>query len=200
MASIHPSTEKIPMKVSSKYFRNSINTKILFFIEDLRQIYIIFVQFCRCDMKYLSVMKRVLFLVLVLFSLSCSNDRTNRNPYLQDIGFRFDLNLNLPTYSPLTNPFNPIYVANNTAGLRGIFVVNIGSDQFMAWEASCPNHVPNECSTMILDGQNVVCSCEGYEYNLINGQLQNRPDDGRNYYDLLYYQSTFSGTVVSVSN
>lgn len=78
--------------------------------------------------------------------------------------------------------------------------MNLGSDRFIAWEASCPNHVPNDCSTMTLNGIVVTCSCEGYEYNLVNGQLQNRPNDGGRYYELLLYQSTFNGNVVSVFN
>ncbi len=145
-------------------------------------------------------MKRILCLVFIGLFLSCSTDRVSSNPFLQDIGFRFDLNLSLPLYSPLTNAGSAVYVENKTAGLRGIFVINTGFDTFMAWEASCPNHVPNECSTMTLKGQIVTCACEGYEYNLYTGQLMNRPEDGSRYYGLLFYRSTFNGNVVSVSN
>lgn len=51
-----------------------------------------------------------LFAILLLFS--CDSGRTNRNPYLQDIGFRVDLNLNLPSYSALKNTGSGVYVGS----------------------------------------------------------------------------------------
>lgn len=140
----------------------------------------------------------VIFLLLTL--LCCSTDRTNRNPYLQEIRFRIDLNLNLPLYSPLTNTGNAVYANTNVNGSKGIFVMNVGFNQYRAFEAGCPNHAPSSCSTLTLDGQKGVCPCEGYEYSLFTGQQFNRPNDGNRYYDLLEYRTTFSGNVVSVSN
>lgn len=145
-------------------------------------------------------MTRIFGLVLLFLLVSCSNDGTNRNPYLQEIGFRFEMNLNLPLYSPLTNTGSAVYVNTNVEGSRGIFVINTGFDNFMAWEASCPNHVPNTCSTMVLNGQTVTCSCEDYEYNLFTGQMLNRPDDGKRYHDLLFYKAIYGGNIVTVSN
>ena len=145
-------------------------------------------------------MKRIWSLILLVSLLACSNDRPNRNPYLQEIGFRFDLNLNLPLYSPLTNIGNVVYIPNSGVGTRGVFVINVGFDQYRAFEASCPNHVPNDCSTMLLDGQIAVCPCEQYEYTLFTGQLQNRPQDGNRYYDMLEYRATYNGGVVVISN
>ncbi|WP_036380359.1 hypothetical protein [Muricauda sp. MAR_2010_75] len=140
--------------------------------------------------------------VLLVLIISCSSDSTNRNPYLQEVGFRFDLNLNLPLYNGLNNIGNPVYVGNNGVGTRGAFVMRAGlsGSQFVAWEASCPNHTPNNCSTMTIDGQNVVCDCEGYTYNLFTGQQLDRPDDGKRYYDLLFYRATQSGNTVTISN
>ncbi|MGB5553989.1 MAG: hypothetical protein WBM83_04960 [Flavobacteriaceae bacterium] len=145
-------------------------------------------------------MKRISYLFLVVFIFSCSKEGTNRNPYLQEIGFRFDLNTNLPLYSPLTNPGSPVYVDNLSVGTRGAFVINTGFDQFRVFEASCPNHAPSDCSTMVIDGLNAVCSCEDYEYSLYTGQLLNRPEDGKRYYDMLEYRAIASGNVVIISN
>tara|TARA_R100000935_G_scaffold49214_1_gene74379 strand:+ start:28935 stop:29237 length:303 start_codon:yes stop_codon:yes gene_type:complete len=100
----------------------------------------------------------------------------------------------------LTNIGSAVYVENAAVGTRGAFVINTGFDSFMAWEASCPNHAPNDCSTMTLKGQTVTCSCEGYEYNLFTGQLLNRPEDGKTYHDLLFYRATYSGNSVIISN
>lgn len=145
-------------------------------------------------------MKRILGLSLLFFLLSCDKNSTNRNPYLQEISFRFDLNLNLPLYSPLTNIGSAVYVGNAGVGTKGAFVIKSGFNTYMAWEASCPNHAPNNCSTMSLSGQLVTCSCEGYEYNLFTGQLMNRPNDGKRYHDLLFYRATYSGNSVIISN
>lgn len=145
-------------------------------------------------------MRRLWFIFLLVSMLNCSKDRGTRNPYLQEIGFRFDVNLNLPLYSPLTNPGNAIYVGTQGVGTRGVFVMNTGFDIFRAFEASCPNHAPNSCSTMVLDGQNAICSCEDFEYSLFTGQQLNRPDDGKRYYDMLEYRATQSGNSVVISN
>lgn len=145
-------------------------------------------------------MCRFLSFVLLVFLLSCDNNSGERNPYLQEIGFRFDMNLNLPLYSPLTNLGNAVYIDSPGIGTRGVFVIKSNFDQYRAFEASCPNHVPNECSTMSLDGQVVTCACEDYEYSLFTGQLLNRPDDGMRYYDLLEYRATQNGNVVVVTN
>lgn len=145
-------------------------------------------------------MTRILRILLFVFLVSCSNDQTNRNPFLQEIGFRFDANLNLPLYSPLTNTGSAVLVQSGGIGTRGVFIINTGFNQFRAFEASCPNHAPNTCSTMTLDGQVATCACEDYEYSLFTGQQLNRPDDGNRYYDMLEYRATFNGNIVSITN
>ena len=145
-------------------------------------------------------MKRVFIFITLLFTVSCSNDGSNRNPFLQEVGFNFELNLNLPLYSNLNTIGNPVYVGNPSVGTRGAFVMRTGPDTFFAFEASCPNHAPNSCSTMTIEGQEVACSCEDYRYSLFTGQQLNRPDDGNRYYDLLFYRATQNGNSVFISN
>ncbi len=145
-------------------------------------------------------MRHFWIILILCFVVACSKDRAARNPYLQEIGFRFDINLNLPLYSPLTNPGNAIYIGSQGVGTRGVFVINTGFNVFRAFEASCPNHAPNSCSTMALDGQNALCGCEEFEYSLFTGQQLNRPDDGKRYFDMLEYNATASGNVVRISN
>ncbi|AKA34754.1 hypothetical protein [Flagellimonas lutaonensis] len=140
-----------------------------------------------------------LFTFLLLF-IACGKDNAERNPFLQETNFRFELNLNLPLYNGLNTIGNPVYVGNNGVGLRGVFVMKTSVDTYFAFEASCPNHIPNSCSTMTLDGQNVTCSCEDFEYSLFTGQLLNRPDDGERYFDLLFYRAVQSGNTVTISN
>ena len=148
----------------------------------------------------MALLKPVRALLICLILLSCSNDEDRPNPFLPDIGFNFDLNLNLPLYAPLTNIGNSVYVGNAGVGVRGAFVINTGFDLFRAFEASCPNHSPNACSTMESTGQVASCPCEDFEYNLLTGQQLNRPDDGERYYDMLEYRAVKSGNSVIISN
>jgi len=144
-------------------------------------------------------MQRIFGFFLLLFLLSCDNSGRERNPFLQDIGFRIDLNLNLPLYSPLQNIGNPVYVDINGIGTRGVFVIQSGIDQFRAFEASCPNHAPNNCSTMTISGQNANCACEDYQYSLFTGQFLDRPEGDR-FYDMLEYRADRSGNTITVFN
>lgn len=145
-------------------------------------------------------MRHYNILILLLLLLSCDSDPTNRNPYLQEVSFRFEINLNLPLYNNLNNIGNPVYVGNSGVGIRGAFVMRNSLDTFIAFEASCPNQAPSPCTTMEIDGQNVVCPCDDLTYSLFTGQLLNRPDDENRYYDLLFYRTTQSGNTVIISN
>ncbi|MBC9797567.1 hypothetical protein [Sinomicrobium weinanense] len=138
--------------------------------------------------------------ITVFFLSSCSDDKGERNPYLLEAQFSFDINLNLPKYNGLTIPGNAVYIDDPTVGIRGILVINAGGS-FYAWEASCPNHAPNDCSTMEIEGgTNCRCNCEDYEYSLFNGQMLNRPDTEERTYDLLFYQTQKSGSTLRVYN
>lgn len=142
-------------------------------------------------------MKRLITLLLFLALLSCENDdnRLNRNPFLLDTAFSFDVNL--ATNSNLSFTGNSQYFSN--AGIGGIIVFNSGIG-YIAWEASCPNHVPNNCSTMTINGVAAECSCEDYRYTLGTGELLNPPGDGSQIYPMLNYRATENNGIITVSN
>ncbi|MEJ2583992.1 MAG: hypothetical protein P8Z38_02775 [Robiginitalea sp.] len=146
--------------------------------------------------RYPLILSAILFFTL----LCCDNDTGRRNPYLQEIRFRYEINLNLPLYSPLLTTGNPVYIGNTGVGIRGVFIMNTGFDIFRAFEASCPNHAPNTCSTMSGEGQIARCSCEDFEYSLFTGQQLNRPTDDIRYYDMLEYRANLSGSTLVISN
>lgn len=145
-------------------------------------------------------MKKIWGLVLLISLLACDKQNTNRNPFLQEVGFTFEINLNLPLYSPLSTIGNVVYIGNEQVGTRGAFVIKSGFDQYRVFEASCPNHAANTCSTMSFNGQVATCSCEDYRYSIFTGQMFDRPDDGVQYYDMLEYRASFSGNSVLISN
>jgi len=150
--------------------------------------------------KATQIKSLVTLLFLSLLMISCSTQNTRRNPYLQEISFSIKLNLNLPTYTPLKIIGNPVYVSAAGAGTRGVIVMNTGFDSFVAFEASCANHLPNSCSNLKLKGQNALCDCEDFQYTLFTGQLLNPPSNGERSYDLLAYQTRLSGNVLQVFN
>lgn len=151
-------------------------------------------------------MRKILLLAGLLIVLACDNNGNgNRNPFLQEVSFSFEMNLNLPQFSPLTTIGNAIYISNPNVGIRGIFVINagigVGNNTFLAWEASCPNQTPNSCSTMeLVGGTNVICPCDNYEYTLFTGQLLTEPEGEERVFGLLNYQTRVNGNVITVFN
>ena len=138
--------------------------------------------------------KNSFILVLALIISSCSSDDARiNNPNLRPISFSVSLNTNLPEYSTLQFPGNAAFVDN--VGIQGIFVINTGTG-ILAWEAADPNHVPNTCSEMTLNGVEATCSCEDNTYNLYTGQdkAQSLP------YTLLPYRVAQEGSLIIISN
>lgn len=146
-------------------------------------------------------MKRLFFSCLVIISLfSCSSDDggINNNPYIPNTLVQFQINLDLPLFDNLRFAGGSTYISNG-GGVRGFFVFNLSGDQFLAWEASCPNHFPSNCSTMTIEGVLATCACEDFEYSLANGQLLNPVEGGENY-PMVNYRVTKSGNILSVTN
>lgn len=132
--------------------------------------------------------------------MSCSGDDnpSERNPFLPDTSFSFQIDLNLPQFNDLRFQGGSTYVSSG--GVRGFFVFNLTGTSYMAWEASCPNHSPNSCSTMSINGVLTQCSCENYEYSLATGQaLLDDPDD-EPLFPMLNYRVNNNGGILLVSN
>jgi nitrite reductase/ring-hydroxylating ferredoxin subunit len=137
----------------------------------------------------------LLAFMLILFA--CTSDRErNNNPFLVDIGFQIDLNTNLPQFGNLNFPNNFVIVPN--VGLRGVIVYNLNNSQYFAYELSDPNHSPNECSRMTVNGLELTCPCpdDQNKYNLITGA----PIQGDGLYGLKAYRAVKNGAIIRVSN
>lgn len=128
--------------------------------------------FCRkLQFKFLKLMKRIYILFGILTVLSCSkNNRVNTCNYLPNLGVNRSVNLNLPQYSQLQFTSNSVFISNE--GIYGIIVINVGNSSFRAWEATDPNHEPNNsCSQLTITGANAKCGCaDANEYSLFTGQ------------------------------
>ena len=136
----------------------------------------------------------LLFLLLV----GCSRENLERNPYLPELQFSVPINLNLPEYNALLfaggSHFLPQY------GHKGILIFNLNGNSYTAWEASCPNHLPNDCSRTQVEGVLAECACEGYQYSLATGQLLNPDAELSSPYSMVFYNTVLRGNTLVISN
>ena len=148
-------------------------------------------------------MKRIWFTtgfsaLLFLLLVGCSRENLERNPYLPELQFSATINLNLPEYNALLfaggSHFLPQY------GHKGILIFNINGNSYTAWEASCPNHLPNDCSRTQVVGVLAECACEGYQYSLATGQLLNPDAELSSPYSMVFYNTVLRGNTLVISN
>lgn len=143
-------------------------------------------------------MKKNILLLFVLVLLSCnSDDNVNRdNPFLIDPLVNIQLDLSLPQFNLLNFPGNSVII--NTQGIRGIVVYNIDNSQYVALELTDPNHAPNDCSRMEVEGIEATCPCtnDDNKYNIITGQHATQP----NLFPMQRYQATRNGNTISITN
>ncbi len=133
-------------------------------------------------------MKRILLIIpaFLVLLISCDGNSTRyRNPFLPDYNFSRDINTNLPLYSGLNSPINPIVIPDDGSGIT-LIVMKISDTDYRAWDAHCPNQAPSACSLMDVDGVNAVCSCENYTYSLFSG-------DGAGAYAMKPYRISIIG-------
>ena len=145
--------------------------------------------------KFDFVQIAILFLLLIL---GCSKDPIRRNPYLADIRFQRDLNLSLPLYNQLNFVGGSIFIPE--IGIKGVIVFNLSGSTFLAWEATCPNHLPESCSKLSISGVLAECSCENFQYSLATGQLLNPSEKLNPPRDLLFYQIQNFNGILRISN
>jgi len=136
---------------------------------------------------------KYIVLVMCFLVLGCTNSNVERNPYLFETRFDQSINLALPAFDNLNYQGGSLYWANG--GIKGLLLFNLAGT-IMAWEASCPNHVPSNCSTVQISGVTASCPCEDFQYSLATGQ----PLTEGAAYSLLFYRVQQNGTAVRIYN
>ncbi len=146
-----------------------------------------------------AMLKKIVLVCLLSVCFSCTkkDNLDNNNPNLITPLVNLNLNLNLPEYTPLQFPGNHIIVTQQ--GIKGIVVYNINNTQFTAFEISDPNHIPNSCSKMTVEGIIATCPCEDDEntYDIVTGQHKTQPDTK---YPMLRYRIELNGETLHVFN
>ena len=139
------------------------------------------------------------FSILIIFVfISCNKNSVIRNPFLTELDFEFSININLPLYNNLKFTGGSILI--NNFGHKGIILYNLNNNNYLAWEASCPNHKPSSCSKTEISGSLTVCGCENYQYSLATGQLINPSPNDTNQYAMINYGVRVSGNNLVIYN
>ena len=152
--------------------------------------------------KELSVFVKTFFFkfttLALLLLLGCGKDKIERNPYLASVRFNVNLNLNLPGFDNLRYAGGGQSIRQG--GINGLLVFNLNGNDFLAWEATCPNHPIRDCSDLSISGVLAECSCEGFKYSLATGQLLNPKDGTKNPFPMLFYNVRRSGNNLNITN
>ena len=140
----------------------------------------------------------LLILLSILILNGCVKKPLDRNPYLVDIRFQREINLSLPLYNGLNFVGGSVLIAD--IGINGVMIFNLNGSTYLAWEATCANHIPDTCSSLSISGVLAECKCEGFQYSLATGQLLNPSEDLKPPQGLLFYQVQNFNGILSVSN
>lgn len=136
--------------------------------------------------------------VLFFSLISCGKKPLERNPFLPEVRFQREIDLSLPLFNGLSFVGGSILL--NDIGFNGVILFNLNGSTFLAWEATCPNHVPKSCSKLSLSGVLSECSCEGFQYSLATGIIINPSETLSPPHNLLYYQVEEYNGILRVSN
>jgi nitrite reductase/ring-hydroxylating ferredoxin subunit len=120
--------------------------------------------------KFALIMRTLFIISIIFIFLGCEkNNVVNNNPYLPAYSFQLNINTSLPLYNDLQFPSNPKLITDQGAGIKGVIVMKVGTNDYRAYEASCPNQYPSDCSLLTIKGINAKCPCDDKEYSLFTG-------------------------------
>jgi nitrite reductase/ring-hydroxylating ferredoxin subunit len=139
-----------------------------------------------------------LIIPFLMVTWGCGKDKIERNPYFTTVNFNINLNLNLPAYNDLRYTGGALRIRQG--GINGLLLFNLNGNDFLSWEASCPNHPLRDCSTLSVNGVLAECSCEGFQYSLATGQLLNPDENTDQPFPMLFYNVRRSGNTLIISN
>ena len=119
-------------------------------------------------------MKRFFIIVFVFILTACSkSDDIVRCNYLANNAIvDASINLNLPQFSSLQFTGNSVYISNE--GIAGVYLSNVGNNNFRAFDAADPAHPATSCSMLTNTNGIGKCGCtDGNQYSLLTGQAVN---------------------------
>ena len=145
-------------------------------------------------------MRRYILVFLVFLGfVSCKSDDNqiiDDNPFLNDPIVSLTLNLNMPQFNSLKFPGSSLIIPQQ--GIRGIVIYNVNNELYTAFDLADPNHAPNNCSRMTVEGIEASCPCENDDnvYDIVTGQHKTN----QNAYPMQQYFAQRSGDILQISN
>lgn len=139
-----------------------------------------------------------LFSIISTLLISCNRD--NNNEIIPDVPVYIGpIHVTDAEYQAL---FNLVY-GNHLEALEGyqangILLVNLGNNEFAAYDCTCTHEVEKDCFVRPENSNSVTvtCSCCESTYELINGSVTKGPAN----YPLKAYKTTFNGEYLSIYN
>lgn len=135
---------------------------------------------------------RYLIPILIFISILLACDKEHeRIPFVY---VNIQKSLDDPELNSLLIPGNFVYL---TGGVNGIILYRYSTDEFLAWERTCPHQPANNCRITI-DDSNVfsVCPCCESKYSILDGSVHSGPSR----YPLKSYQTFFDGFNIRIYN
>ncbi|MBI9067126.1 MAG: hypothetical protein JEZ09_07530 [Salinivirgaceae bacterium] len=150
-------------------------------------------------MKNLSKIIRITILSIIsmILFLNCKKDNNERIP--DTIIYIDPLYINDPEYQSLFKiPYSTYLVENEGYEANGILIINLGENNFAAYDCTCTNEVKNNCFVRLDDDSSVLakCTCCGSKFELFNGSVNKGPAE----YPLKKYKTAFNGEYLRVYN
>jgi nitrite reductase/ring-hydroxylating ferredoxin subunit len=138
------------------------------------------------------IMKKLLFLFVILASVSCK-----KNKEVIPVGVVDEyINITLPQYIALQTPLNYIYY--DMAGNRGLIIFRRNSSDFTILERTCTFDPSSGTAQVEVMSDNITCvdSTCGSKFSIMDGSTMNPPATQ----PLQQYPYTFDGTTLHIYN
>lgn len=103
-------------------------------------------------------------ILLLLFATSCSKDNNSDdgNGFFPPVQVYLSINLLLPSAGPLNQPQGYIY---ENGGNKGIIVYRTITNDFVAFDRTCPHNPGDACSYVSVDSNATTFRCGQYNPN-----------------------------------
>ncbi|HZJ73597.1 MAG TPA: hypothetical protein VFC87_02220 [Perlabentimonas sp.] len=138
-------------------------------------------------------LEKILLATLVFFIFSCVDEAPRIVP---DVYVQFSINMELPQYTSLKNAGNALIVPNQGYNRHGVIIYN-SFDDFLAFDATCPQHIENP-TAVVLDDEGAAGTATCPECKVVYSFFENGlPSKG---YPLKTYVVTKSGSFLYVAN
>ena len=140
------------------------------------------------------MIKKTLLFITFLTFLSCSNNE-NLNNCIQSLPLNITTDLNNPQ---LINALVPGGFVELAGGSKGILLMNVNGNEFVAYDKLCP---VNDCTSPMTFEKGIVlkCKCDNSEYGVGKG-IGGAPQTEGFFCPAVEYRVIKNGTVIRITN